>query len=294
MVEATSREFLAYWDVTLANPNGDMLNDNMPRMDEQTGKLEVSDVRIKRFVRDEFENKGHKILVQTKTDEKTGKVMSCTGIINNIKTAKKINDLELPAYLTTEYKDVKLFGATITKPKYDIVGPLQVMWSRSINVPKVKFAQGNAAYASKEGKGQASIWSKYMVEYALFRTYAAYNSLTAKKQKIPVAEEDLDLFRQCFIDGLINYRSTSKNQMPRLFVEVIYKENGIDGELDCVDVKYDCEDEELRSITEVTFDFTKLCNYYNERKDKIEKVRIYRHRNVKLENVPKYFELYNF
>lgn len=293
MEVAGSREFLAYWDVTLANPNGDMLNDNMPRMDEQTGKLEVSDVRFKRFERDEFENKGYKILVKTKIDEK-GNVMSCTNIVKEIMTDNKINALNLPAYLTTEYMDVKLFGATITKPKYDIVGPLQVTWSRSINVPKVKFAQGNAAYASGEGKGQASIWSKYLVEYALFRTYAAFNSLTAKRQNIPIAEEDLDLFRQCFIDGLVNYRSTSKNQMPRLFVEVIYKENGIDGELDCVDVKYDCKDEELRSITEVTFDFTKLSKYYNERKDKIKKVRIYKHRNVNLENVPEYFELYNF
>lgn len=293
MEEATSREFLAYWDVTLANPNGDMLNDNMPRMDEQTGKLEVSDVRFKRFVRDEFENKGKKILVQTVTD-KSGKVLSCSSIIKNIKTENRIEDADLQAFLTSNYQDVKLFGATITKPKFDIVGPLQVMWSRSINVPKVKFVQGNAAYSSGDNKSQASIWSKYMVEYALFRTYAAFNSLTAKRQNIPIAEEDLDLFRQSFIDGLINYRSTSKNQMPRLFVEVIYKENGIDGELDCVDVKYDCEDEELRSITEITFDFTKLCNYYDERKDKIEKVRIYKHRNVKLENVPKYFELYNF
>ena len=55
---ANSREFLLVWDSTMAIPNGDMLNENRPRQDEITGQLEVSDVRIKRFVREEWINNG--------------------------------------------------------------------------------------------------------------------------------------------------------------------------------------------------------------------------------------------
>lgn len=42
--------------------------------------------------------------------------------------------------------------------------------------------QGNAAYASSEGKSQASIWTKYISPYALFKTYAVYNNLVAKNK----------------------------------------------------------------------------------------------------------------
>lgn len=290
MTAAKSREFLMFWDVTLANPNGDMLDENKPRHDEQTGKLEVSDVRIKRFIRDELDAKGHKILVRTVTDDK-GKVMSCTSIIKGIMDAQKLKDTTLPAYLIKEYTDVKLFGATITKPKYDIVGPLQVMWSRSINKPEIKFVQGSAAYASSEGKEQASIWSKYMVEYAIFRTYAVFNSEAARMQNIEVTEDDINLFISGFIDGLKNYRSTSKNQMPRMIVEVIYKNHRIDGELDYVAASYDCEDEDLRSISQVSFDFSKLNAYYEANKENIEKIKIYKHWNLELPGVPESFEV---
>lgn len=290
MAVAKSREFLMFWDVTLANPNGDMLDENKPRRDEQTGRLEVSDVRIKRFIRDELDAKGHKILVRTITDDK-GKVMSCTNIIKGIMSAHNLKDVSLPAYLTKEYTDVKLFGATITKPKYDIVGPLQVMWSRSINKPEIKFVQGSAAYASGEGMGQTSIWSKYMIEYALFRTYAVFNSEAARMQNIEVTEEDISLFIRGFIDGLKNYRSTSKNQMPRVIVEVVYENHRIDGELDYVAASYDCEDEELRDISQVSFDFSKLHAYYEANKENIEKIKIYKHWNLELANIPECFEV---
>ena len=48
---ANTREFLLFTDCTIANPNGDMINENRPRYDEYTGKLEMSDVRIKRYFR---------------------------------------------------------------------------------------------------------------------------------------------------------------------------------------------------------------------------------------------------
>ncbi|WP_243466568.1 type I-B CRISPR-associated protein Cas7/Csh2 [Methanosarcina mazei] len=138
------------------------------------------------------------------------------------------------------------FGAVITKPKYDITGPLQVMWSKSVNPAEIKFMQGNSAYAGGEGKSQSTIWSKYISPYAIFKTYAVYNDNAAKRQGIETSEKDLNEFTAALINGLINYRSTSKNQMPRLLVEVIYKEHRIDGELNYVDVNFDTEAEEVR------------------------------------------------
>ena len=58
---ANTREYLLFTDCTMANPNGDMINDNRPRCDEETGKLEMSDVRLKRYFREEGDSRGLKI-----------------------------------------------------------------------------------------------------------------------------------------------------------------------------------------------------------------------------------------
>lgn len=55
--------------------------------------------------------------------------------------------------------------------------------------------------------------------------------------------------------------------MPRLLVEVIYKEHRIDGELNYVDVNFDTEAEEVRDISQVTLDLEKLCKYYDCKKN---------------------------
>ena len=278
MSNTKSREFLLIWDSTMSNPNGDMLNENRPRQDEITGQLEASDVRVKRFAREEWINKGENVLVQTV--EEKGKIQTCQKRVETIQKSAKIKDDDIEKYLTDNYIDVKLFGAVITKPKRDILGPLQVAWSKSVHEAQIKFMQGNAAYASSEGKSQASIWTKYISPYALFKTYAVYNNLVAKKQNINVEDKDIESFIEALIDGMKHYRSTSKNQMPRLLVEVIYNNSKLDGELDYIDIIKDVEDEELRNIDQVQIDLSKLSRYYDLKKDDIEKIVIYTYNSM--------------
>ena len=289
MSNTKSREFLLIWDSIMSNPNGDMLNENRPRQDEVTCQLEVSDVRVKRFAREEWINKGAKVLVQTVKEK--GKIQTCQKRVENIQKSANIKDDDIEKYLTDNYIDVNLFGAVITKPKRDILGPLQVAWSKSVHEAQIKFMQGNAAYASSEGKSQASIWTKYISPYALFKTYAVYNNLVAKKQNINVEDKDIKSFIEALIDGMKHYRSTSKNQMPRLLVEVIYNNNKLDGELDYIDVIKDVEDEGLRNIDQIQIDLSKLSKYYDSKKDDIEKIVIYTHPSVKLLNIDDRFEL---
>lgn len=281
---AKTREFLLVWDSTMANPNGDMLNENRPRQDEETGKFEVSDVRIKRFIREDWINSSVDVLVQADMDDK-GKLESCASRVKKLCTANKIKEDDVKGvkeFLLNQFIDIRLFGAVITKPKLDIMGPLQVAWSQSIHEGTVKFLQGNVAYASGENKSQTSIWSKYITPYALFKTYAVYNDLAANRQQIDVTEEDIESFKQHLINGLKNYRSTSKNQMPRLLVEVIYIEQYIDGELNYIDFVKEVEDVELREIAQVECDLTKLGTYYETKKDVIDKIVIYKHPSIKV------------
>ena len=134
------------------------------------------------------------------------------------KNHANIKDDDIEKYLTDNYIDVKLFGAVITKPKRDILGPLQVAWSKSVHEAQIKFMQGNAAYASSEGKSQASIWTKYISPYALFKTYAVYNNLVAKKQNINVEDTIFETMSRSGIWYSTNISiKNSALQAPKLF-----------------------------------------------------------------------------
>jgi CRISPR-associated protein Csh2 len=230
------------------------------------------------------------VLVQTVEDDK-GKIMTCSALISKISKENKIKEEQLVEYLLDKYIDVKLFGAVITKPKKDIMGPLQITWSRSVHEAEVKFIQGNAAYAGSEGKSQASIWSKYITPYALFKTYGVYNDKVARRQGIKVEEDDLKLFVEGLLDGMKNYRSTSKNQMPRMLVEVIYNNNKIDGELNYIDFIKKVDDLEIRDIGQVEVKLNKLSKYYDDNKENIDLVNIYIHSNLNVEGLHEDFNI---
>ncbi|MFW5647791.1 MAG: type I-B CRISPR-associated protein Cas7/Csh2 [Candidatus Alkaliphilus sp. MAG34] len=278
---ADTREYILFSDSTMANANGDMINDNRPRQDERTGRLEMSDVRVKRYVRDEMDNRGLKVFVKPVKNEK-GFFIDCKGVAKKVMKDENIKEDALEETLKKEYIDVKLFGAVVTQPKFNILGPLQVMWSRSLHEADVKFAQGTSVFTSKAEAEQGTIWSKYFTPYALFRTYMVYNDMVAEKQEIDVSEEDIETFKDTLLSGMKNYRSTSKNQMPRLLVEVVYNTNYMDGELDYIGVEQNKQDLELRNIEEFTFDLKSLNDYYENKKEVIKEINIYKHSKIKI------------
>ena len=282
---AKSREFRLLWDSTKANPNGDMLNDNRPRMDEATGELEVSDFRIKRFVRDYMDANNINILVKTVFDDK-GNVKTCAKRVDDIKNEQNIKDDKvLVDYIMNNYLDARLFGCVLTKPKRDFTGAIQIAWSRSVNEGVVELKRGIGAYASGDGKSASTNWESYICQYALFNTYMVYNKNTAIKNGYTITENDISTFRDSLINGMRSFRSASKNQMPRLLLEVVYKENNLDGELDVLNIIKEVDDEQLRNISQVKVDIEGLNKYYSDKKDKIESVNIYKHNSVKLENL---------
>lgn len=289
---ANTREFVLFSDATMSNPNGDMINDNRPRLDERTGRLEMSDVRIKRYIRDMWVNRGEKVFVKPVKNEK-GDYIDCKGVAKKVMAEEGIKDVELEQKLKDEYRDVKLFGAVVTTPKFNITGPLQVMWSRSINQADIKFAQGTSVFTSKEAASQGTIWSKYFTPYALFKTYMVYNDMTAKRQNIEVSEADIEDFKETLIAGIKAYKSTSKNQMPRMLAEVIYRDSYMDGEMDYINIEGKVPDLELRSIEDFAFDLAPLLKFYNSKKAHIDRINIYRHDKVAFVQEPAEFNYYD-
>ncbi|MCR4320197.1 MAG: type I-B CRISPR-associated protein Cas7/Csh2 [Candidatus Brocadiaceae bacterium] len=288
-------EILFLYDVTDANPNGDPVDENKPRIDEETGRNIVTDVRLKRTIRDyliNFKNKGNEIFVKEIVEE-DGKQKTREKRIEEeeIKTLKDSDKL-------LKYLDIRLFGATIGlkgskgKKKEEIkdkdedgkgtsitwTGPVQFKFGRSLHKVNLTFVKGTTVMPSKEGAAQGTFTERYVLPYSLIAFYGIVNENAAKSQKIPLKDADIDLMLEGIWTGTKNLITGSKfGQMPRVLIQVLYKEgqNFHIGELDKhISITSDKNHEAVRDITEVKIDITSLVNALNANKDTIEKIRL--------------------
>ena len=282
------RELLFVYSVKDANPNGDPLNANHPRYDESSGQILVSDVRIKRTIRDQFVREGKDVFVDG--EPKT---------IN-----KKINELE-EKFGTKQAKealskciDTRLFGVTFAlgNESFSWTGPVQWKWGRSLHRAKVEFVQGTAAFATKDDSEQRSFRNEYIVPFALIAGYAIANQYAS--QKTGATSEDLDEHFDVVWKGHENLITRSKiGHKPRFLIEVTYKE-GYNSAIGSMDEKIGLkgkdnsvlsEEEELalRSIENVILDIEPLVEEIISRKDSIEKVRVRKDRELVLKGLDK-------
>ena len=103
MAFAKRREYLFLYSVKDANPNGDPLNANHPRFDPETGRIMVSDVRIKRTIRDQWLREGLDVFVD-------GAPKTLNTRINELKSKLKVNTGK-EAF--QKCIDTRLFGVTL-------------------------------------------------------------------------------------------------------------------------------------------------------------------------------------
>src|SRR5208283_3931732 len=168
-------EILFLYDVTDANPNGDPVDENKPRIDEETGINIVTDVRLKRTIRDyliTFKNKGAEIFVK-EIIEADGKQKTREKRI----AEEQVETLNDPNKLLSKYLDIRLFGATIglkgskgkKKEETDAneekdgkgssitwTGPVQFKFGRSLHKVNLTFIKGTTVMPSKEGAAQGT------------------------------------------------------------------------------------------------------------------------------------------
>ncbi|WP_022856209.1 type I-B CRISPR-associated protein Cas7/Csh2 [Thermodesulfobacterium thermophilum] len=264
-------EILFLYDVKDTNPNGDPMDENKPRIDEETGINIVTDVRLKRTIRDYLYNyKGQEIFILEIRDEK-----------GNLKTKEqRLEDFKNdPSEVITKCIDVRLFGATIAVKDKTIVltGPVQFKFGRSLHKVDLTYIKGTTVMPSGAEKRQGTFTERYILPYSLIAFYGIVNENAAKYQNISLTEEDILLMLEGIWNGTKNLISGSKfGQMPRFLMQVIYKENFnfYIGELDkLISLKTEKRDEEIRHISEVKIDITNLVNALNTHKEKIEKIR---------------------
>ncbi|MFN3699469.1 MAG: type I-B CRISPR-associated protein Cas7/Csh2, partial [Dictyoglomus sp.] len=263
-------EILFLYDVTDANPNGDPVDENKPRIDEETGVNIVTDVRLKRTIRDYLYNyKGLEIFIREIRDEK-GKLKTKEERLNEF---KDYNDL-INACI-----DIRLFGATtaVEEKTMTLTGPVQFKFGRSLHKVDLTYIKGTTVMPSAAGKAQGTFTEKYILPYSLIAFYGIVNENLAKVQNIPLTEEDIYYMLEGMWHGTKNLTTGTKfGQVPRLLLQVIYKQDTYSyiGELDKrIKLVSDIEDEKIRDISQFKIDITNLVKALEENKDKIERIK---------------------
>ena len=152
-------EILFLYDIENANPNGDPLNENRPRFDTEDSTILVTDVRLKRTIRDYwYEYKGFNgtngtdvFVRETKYNEGDKEY------IKDGKRRAKDFDEQVNNILNTCI-DIRTFGGVIPLGNSSItrIGPVQFQMGRSLNKTEIIEEQGTGAFASGDKKTQAT------------------------------------------------------------------------------------------------------------------------------------------
>ncbi len=223
MIIRNRYEFVLLFDVKDGNPNGDPDNDNAPRTDPQTGEGIVTDVCLKRKIRN---------YVQMVCEDAPGKriYIKERAILNNlIDEAYDQLDIEMVdgydkvnqarEWMCAQYWDIRAFGALMTSGKNagQVRGAVQMTFARSVD-PIISIDNcivRQAVATEKESKKQRgenrTMGRKYSVPYALYIGYGYISANLAAQSGF--TEDDLELLWQGLESLFEDDRSSLRGQM---------------------------------------------------------------------------------
>ena len=263
---AKHSEILFLWDAKMTNPNGDMLNDNAPRYDESDRRVVVSDVRVKRTIRDDLQYRKGKTVFVNNAEQ----VQSAETRFAELKSALNEKD-DKKVFLSCI--DNRLFGGVAPKSNLQIIGTVQFSWAKSLNETETILSQGTGAFGKDNSLNKTFRTDNY-IPYGLFAMYGTINSLSANKTN--ASEEDVADMLDSMWQGtkLLNTRS-KVGQKPRMLIRVIYKDTYMIGLLDEL-VNIDNENsQQLRTFSECELNFSALLRSLKNMSQKIEKVVVF-------------------
>lgn len=232
-------EFVVYFDVTNGNPNGDPDAGNMPRIDPETGLGIVTDVCLKRKIRNYVETvkedaKGYRIYIKrdvplNRSDNEAFKELGIENAAEDKELKKKLKDLKketnpdlvIRDYMCSEFFDVRTFGAVVTTAVRgalncgQVRGPVQLSFARSVDpviAQEVTITRvAITTEADAENKSN-EMGSKYIIPYGLYRC-EGYISANLARKTTGFSEEDLNLLWDAIINMFEFDRSALRGQM---------------------------------------------------------------------------------
>lgn len=224
-------EFVILFDVENGNPNGDPDAGNMPRVDPETGFGLVTDVCLKRKIRNYVELRkedaeGFRIYIKdgVPLNRSDSAAIEALGIDPNLKNAKKADpgiDEKLRNWMCAHFYDVRTFGAVMTtfvKGALNcgqVRGPVQLGFARSVDpiVPQevtiTRVAITTEADAEKKG---TEMGRKHIVPYGLYRA-EGYVSANLARKTTGFSEEDLELLWEAILNLFEHDHSAARGKM---------------------------------------------------------------------------------
>ena len=224
-------DFVILFDVENGNPNGDPDAGNMPRVDPETGYGLVTDVCLKRKIRNYVETltedaEGYRIYIKdgVPLNRSDKAAMAALGIDDDLKAAKKSDpdiDRRLRDYMCKNYFDIRTFGAVMTtfvKGALNcgqVRGPVQIGFARSVDpiVPQEVTITRVAITTEADAENKATeMGRKHIVPYELYRAEGFVSANLARKTT-GFSEDDLKLLWQAILNMFENDRSAARGKM---------------------------------------------------------------------------------
>ena len=224
-------EFVILFDVENGNPNGDPDAGNMPRIDPETGLGLVTDVCLKRKIRNYVETvkdnaPGYRIYIKdgVPLNRSDAEALKYLGVGEDLKAAKKADpdlDRKVRDFMCQNFYDIRTFGAVMTtfvKGNLNcgqVRGPVQLSFARSIDpiVPQevtiTRIAITTEADAEKKG---TEMGQKFIVPYGLYRV-EGYVSANLARKTTGFSEEDLELLWEAILNMFENDHSAARGNM---------------------------------------------------------------------------------
>lgn len=227
-------DFVVLVSVKNANPNGDPLNGNRPRTD-YNGIGEISDVCIKRKIRNRMQDLGECVFVQS--DERSDD--GAKSLKERAECLKKIKDADEYAKTACEkWIDVRTFGQVFAFNDFNcksvgVRGPVSVHQAVSVNpveINSMQITKSVSGEKKKSGeKGSDTMGMKHFVRFGLYEIKGSINVQLAEKTGF--SEEDAELVKKCLETLFINDTSSARPDGSMEVLKVFWwKHNCKDGQ----------------------------------------------------------------
>jgi CRISPR-associated protein Csh2 len=283
-------EILFLYEGKFTVPNGDPFTGEQ-RYDDETKHILVSDVRIKRYVRDYFieqnqitEGKYEIFVFNDKSQVAEGSKESGASARMQSLWAKYCpkkpdkKQLEKVALeLMQKCIDVRLFGGISTEKDaaVNITGAVQfALLNPSLNKVDLRIHQNTSMFSSSAEKSRGAIGTTTVVPYALNQIHGWINPFSAKNSGL--TESDVKELFVAMWNSINNANTRSKsNQSSILLIQIVY--NNLNEKLYGTDkliaINSSKEEEQIREMNDYTFDFNQL--NVAAKSEKVKEIRFY-------------------
>lgn len=225
-------EFVLLYDVENGNPNGDPDAGNMPRIDPETGYGIVTDVALKRKVRNYAElvkgdSRGYRIYVKEGTPLNTNHKEAYVEVgLEPGKKAKSEDVNKARQWMCANFFDVRTFGAVMSTGDNcgQVRGPIQINFSRSIDpiVQQEVTITRQTVTKEEDAEKERTMGRKHIVPYALYKVegYVSAKLANDETKGTGFSEDDLNLFWDALVNMFEHDHSAARGKMAsrRLFV----------------------------------------------------------------------------